>query len=538
MKKFIINAESRLLIFWDIIILIASLYIAIEIPLVIVFKIEEDLFFRILNWFITSIYIFDIVLSFNTSVYVKGKEITDRLYIAKRYLKSWFIIDLLAAFPFSSLLISMKHMEALSKLLKLFRLGRLLKLIRITGTIQKSASSRINPAILRLLILVAWIMIIAHFISCSWIYLSEPAPGIDPVSQYIRAFYWTITTLTTIGYGDILPVGNVQTVFVIVIEFMGAAMYGLIIGNIANLIANIDIAKTKFKEKMKTINTFLNYRNIPNDMKKKVNSYYYYLWDSRHGYNETEIMNDLPLQLKESISLHLNKDIIAKVPLFTGASEEFIKEIIFNLESVVFTPGDYIVKAGEVGDDMYFIGSGAVDVLSADGKQHFATLTEGQFFGEIALLLRTPRTATIKAREYSDFYRLKKETFESILKKYPEFEKTIRKMAEARQIETEAIKESEKGYLRKIKNIEVKRIKYGINLKWNKIPEAVYYEIVKREDTAKNWEYVVKRLMMPQFIDIKIENVKKLYYKIRAIYKSGPGSWSDEYSIDTTTKIE
>ena len=71
MKKFIINAESRLLIFWDIIILIASLYIAIEIPLVIVFKIEEDLFFRILNWFITSIYIFDIVLSFNTSVYVK-----------------------------------------------------------------------------------------------------------------------------------------------------------------------------------------------------------------------------------------------------------------------------------------------------------------------------------------------------------------------------------------------------------------------------------------------------------------------------------
>ncbi len=136
MKKFIIDAESKLLIFWDIVILVASLYIAIEIPLVIVFKIQEDLFFRILIWFITSIYIFDIVLSFNTSVYVKGKEITDRLYIAKRYLQSWFIIDLLAAFPFSSLLRSMKHMEALSKLLKLFRLGRLLKLIRITGTIQ------------------------------------------------------------------------------------------------------------------------------------------------------------------------------------------------------------------------------------------------------------------------------------------------------------------------------------------------------------------------------------------------------------------
>ncbi len=375
MKKFIIHPESKLLVVWDIIILIASIYIAIEVPLVIVFDFEESLLLSIANRVITAVYIIDIGISFNTAVYKKGKIITDRKYIAKQYLKSWFIIDFIAAFSFISAFKSLQQLK-LSTILKLFRLGRLLKLIRVTGTIQRTASSKINPAILRLLILVSWIFIVAHFISCAWIYIAQPDPNLDYVSKYIKAFYWTITTLTTIGYGDIVPKDNVQMIFVIFIEFMGAAMYALIIGNIANLIANIDIAKSRFKEKMKTVNTFLNYRNIPAKIKKKINDYYYYLWDSRHGYNEMDIMNDLPLQLKESVSLFLNKDIIEKVPIFSGASDEFIKEIILSLEPVVFTPGDNIVRAGEVGDDMYFIGSGTVDVLSADGKSQYATLTE------------------------------------------------------------------------------------------------------------------------------------------------------------------
>lgn len=531
MKKFIIHPDSKILIVWDIIILFASIYIAIEIPLAVVFEIEENFILTIINWIVTTVYIVDIIISFNTAVYKKGKIITDRKIIAKKYLKSWFLIDFIAAFSFFGAFKSMQQI-VLSRIIKLFRLSRLLKLIRVTGTIQKTASSKINPAILRLIILICWIFIVSHFISCAWIYIAQPDPLLDSLTKYIRAFYWTVTTLTTIGYGDITPDNNIQMIFVIFIEFMGAAMYALIIGNIANLIANIDIAKSRFKEKLKTVNTFLNYRNIPPDMKRKINNYYYYLWDSRHGYNEMEIMNDLPLQLKESVSLFLNKDIIAKVPIFTGASEEFIKEIIFSLEPVVYTPGDDIVKAGEVGDDMYFIGSGTVDVLSADGKSQYATLTEGQFFGEIALLLSAPRNATIRAREYCDFYKLDRETFERILKKYPDFEKTIRKLAESRRNKTESIKESEEDSSKKIKKIEIKQTPYGINLNWQKLEGARNYEIVRYNEETGKWEYVVQRLVMPGFTDIKKSNSKKPSYKIRAVFDSGPGEWSKTISID------
>jgi voltage-gated potassium channel len=106
---------------------------------------------------------------------------------------------------------------------------------------------------------------------------------------------------------------------------------------------------------------------------------------------------------------------------------------------IVYTPGDTIVKAGELGFDMYFISKGSVDVLSADELTHYATLTDGQFFGEIALLLSTPRTATIRAREYCDLYRLNKETFDRILNRYPGFKKNIEELAEKRRREVESV---------------------------------------------------------------------------------------------------
>ena len=80
-------------------------------------------------------------------------------------------------------------------------------------------------------------------------------------------------------------------------------MYGLVIGNIANLIANIDVAKTQYKEKMDRINAFLKYRSIPPRLQQKINDYYDYLWESRRGYDESSVLGDLPGPLKVSVSL-------------------------------------------------------------------------------------------------------------------------------------------------------------------------------------------------------------------------------------------
>lgn len=520
----IIEPESRLKKNWDMLVLIVTVYSAITVPLIVVFKIFPRGYDILSISIVTLVFVLDIAINFSTAIPGRGKLVYDRKAISKAYLRSWFIVDLIAAFP-------MPHMAIL-------RMNRLLKLLRISKSLKRLSGPRMNPSIFRLVLLVFWIMMAAHTISCGWIIMTGNPDGLSPFELYTRAFYWTTTTLTTIGYGDVTPSTTYQIIYVIFIEIIGAGMYGLIIGNIANLIANIDIAKAQHREKMEKLNTFLRYRNIPLDLSRKINDYFEYLWQTRRGYEESDVLKELPPSLKTWVALFLNKEIIEKVPIFEGASQEFIKETILNLRPVVFTPGDYIVTAGEVGYDMFFISKGTVDVVSADGSTTYATLSDGQFFGEIALLLSMPRTASIIARDYCDLYRLDKETFDRILERYPDFAATIRALAEKRREEINAAKikkekqdteneDREYSVPDKIKGVTAKKSGSVVILNWKNVQDFGHYEIVRRKHGSKKWIYLDKNLKVARYTDTNYGKVKNPEYRIRAVNISGPGPWSD-----------
>ena len=337
-----IHPEAKTKTYWDLSLSICTVAGALIIPLSVVFESTGMAVPIIATILITGMFIADLIINFNTSYPFQGKLIQNRRAVARRYLKGWFAIDLIAALPIGIILTIVGTPE--SAAVHLLRVLALVKLFRIGRTLQRLVGTNINPAILRLSLLVFWILLAAHIISCGWIYIAEPAPDLLPHLRYIQGFYWSITTLTTIGYGDLSPSKSdpVQMLYVILIEILGAGMYGLVIGNIANLLANIDVAKTQYKEKLDKVNTFLKYRNIPYQLQRKINDYYNYLWESRRGYDESSVLADLPAPLKESVSLFLNKDIIEKVPIFDAASEDLIKDIIMNMSPVVFTPDDYI----------------------------------------------------------------------------------------------------------------------------------------------------------------------------------------------------
>ena len=431
----VLRQESRFRIFWEIFILAVTIAVFIEIPVSVVFSSTPVSRILLLEFLISFIFILDIVIKLNTALVIKMDVITDRHVIASVYMKKWFWIDLAAAFPFW-ILLHIFSIPVSAGILAAFRLVRVFKIFRLIQTLSKlKRLSYVNPNIMRMILLIFWIIIIAHFVACGWIILEGVSDKQEHSMQYLRAFYWTITTLTTIGYGDITPSSKYQIIYTIFVEIIGAGLYGFIIGNIANLIANIDIARAQHRNKLEKINTFMQYRNIPHSLQKRVDDYYNYLWESRRGYDESSVLKDLPGSLKTSVSIFLNKDMIEKVPLFKGADDALIREIILQLEPVVYTPDDYIVYEGDIGYDMFFISKGSVDVMSGDESIVYATLSAGQFFGEIALLLSVPRTATIKAKEYCDVYRLEKEIFDRVIERYPDFAETIRKLAEKRREE-------------------------------------------------------------------------------------------------------
>ncbi len=302
-------------------------------------------------------------------------------------------------------------------------------LVRLSEKTLKSESQGFHSLSKRKIYFFALVSVMsAHWIAVFWLLIGGSAGETDKITIYIKGLYWTVTTLTTIGYGDIVPQTNPQRIFTMIVMIIGAGLYGYIIGNITNLLSKVDYAKAVFTEKMEKIHIFLNYRKVPEDLKAKIFGYYDFIWQNRRGYDETSIMEELPEALRLKVAMFLNKKVFEKISIFAGASEDFIEDIVMVLKPAVFTPGDYIFKKGEVGSSMYFIAQGRVEVLNDLSREVIAVISEGGFFGEFALLESRPRSATVRAVDFCDLYSLDRDSFYRVLQNYPEFHEKIKKI--------------------------------------------------------------------------------------------------------------
>jgi voltage-gated potassium channel len=150
---------------------------------------------------------------------------------------------------------------------------------------------------------------------------------------------------------------------------------------------------------------------------------------------ESRLLRLLPPELAADVALCMHRDLLRKVPLFRNADAEFIRDIVQKLVPLVVMPGAYFIRRGEVGDHMYFIGEGVVEVVADDSEDVFATLGPGDFVGETALVRDIPRTASVRARGYCDLYVLSRQDFDECLRAHPVFARHIRDVAAERERE-------------------------------------------------------------------------------------------------------
>ena len=127
----------------------------------------------------------------------------------------------------------------------------------------------------------------------------------------------------------------------------------------------------------------------------------------------------------------INRGVIEQVPLFQACDAVFQHNISMALRPDVYLPGDFIIRKGDVGSEMFFLVKGEVEVLDGAGAI-IATLGPGSFFGETSLLTSVPRTASIRTREYCEVFVLAKDEFNRVLRDHPQFAKSIAEACETR----------------------------------------------------------------------------------------------------------
>lgn len=415
---------------WHGLIFLAIVFSAAEAPWTFTFNT------KIQGWQVVADVIISMLFLADLAYFVRGYRHQKTLPISQQMSKEKFtvqvIIDILATIPFD-LIFYLFGFGTASRGLKLLRMVRMVRVFKLLGIVNNLP---IIPRWLKISLVSVGSLILIHWFTCIWIVFHPEEPGMDRASYYIKCFYWTVTTLTTVGYGDITPQTNAGRIYTMFVMFVGVGVYGFVIGNISRIFAESARYKEQTREKFAELNTFMKYYHIPNRLQSAVFNYYNHLYTKRLSDNDTKIISELPQALKVELQVYMNMKLIRNLPVFRYCSQACLKEVASALEQKFYAPGDTIIRIGELGDEMFVIGHGVVDVILEDGSI-VAQLHEGQFFGEAALLKETTRNANVRAATYTDLYRLSKDDFLRIIENHPELLENLQNVSSKRASDRE-----------------------------------------------------------------------------------------------------
>ncbi|TPX56220.1 hypothetical protein PhCBS80983_g04705 [Powellomyces hirtus] len=215
---------------------------------------------------------------------------------------------------------------------------------------------------------------------------------------------------------------------------ISAALHGAVLGTVASLMNSLDPMGRMYKAKIEEVNEYMKYKNLDQGIRKKVREYFHLKYRGKY-FNEATLLSELNDSLRQEIVIANCRELITQVSFLSrnvgdGRDEHFLGQIASALKPVYYVKGDTIFEQGRVGNEMYFIIFGSVEVIIG-GKQ-IGSLTSGAFFGEVALLGQTPRTATIKASSNVMAYLLDGSDFDVIVADFDDMAMKIRKVYEER----------------------------------------------------------------------------------------------------------
>jgi len=420
---------STLYFYWQLIPLLAIFWVITRIPYLMVVGHPLLIGDLVLSLGASFIFFLDAWINFKLIPRTSStRSINREEAVPDSYPIFWRVVDLLSIAPF--FLTDYFYFGELKW--SLLNLICALKVVRVYGFFDNQAEYFGIENRLKWPVLILSSMAFVHIIGCGGIGFGIVEKQSDFLTLYNIAVYWAVTTLTTIGYGDVTPHSNLARSFTMVIEITGVAVYGVVIGNVSRFFLESDRHKQATKEKLQDLALFMRHYSVPDKTQKEVFRFYNHMVKKRLSDNDTKMISELPHALQKELQIYMKSKLIRDIPFFKQTPTQCLLMTAQKLEQAFFSPGDSIIKKGDVGHEMFIIGHGEVEVL-IDEKKVIATLHDGEFFGEVALLKETNRTADVVAKSYCDVYRLDKESFNEIVGKFPalgqEFENMMHKRA-------------------------------------------------------------------------------------------------------------
>ncbi|XP_062965126.1 potassium/sodium hyperpolarization-activated cyclic nucleotide-gated channel 2 [Cynocephalus volans] len=444
----IIHPYSDFRFYWDFTMLLFMVGNLIVIPVGITFfKDETTAPWIVFNVVSDTFFLMDLVLNFRTGIVIEDNTeiILDPEKIKRKYLRTWFVVDFVSSIPVDYIFLIVekgidsevyKTARALrivrfTKILSLLRLLRLSRLIRYIHQWEEifHMTYDLASAVMRICNLISMMLLLCHWDGClqflvpmlqdfprnCWVSINGMVNH-SWSELYSFALFKAMSHMLCIGYGRQAPESMTDIWLTMLSMIVGATCYAMFIGHATALIQSLDSSRRQYQEKYKQVEQYMSFHKLPADFRQKIHDYYEHRYQGKM-FDEDSILGELNGPLREEIVNFNCRKLVASMPLFANADPNFVTAMLTKLKFEVFQPGDYIIREGTIGKKMYFIQHGVVSVLTKGNKE--MKLSDGSYFGEICLLTRGRRTASVRADTYCRLYSLSVDNFNEVLEEYP-----------------------------------------------------------------------------------------------------------------------
>ncbi|XP_016348184.1 potassium/sodium hyperpolarization-activated cyclic nucleotide-gated channel 2-like [Sinocyclocheilus anshuiensis] len=447
----IIHPYSDFRFFWDFVMLCLMMGNLIILPWGITFFEDQNtLPWITFNVASDTLFLADLVLNFRTGI-MEGDNsqiILDPQVISRRYLRGWFLVDFISSIPVDYIFLVV-DIEARLESAEVYRTARALRIVRFTKILSLLRLLRLSrliryihqweeifhmtydlaSAVVRIVNLIGMMLLLCHWDGCMqfmvpmlqdfppncWVAKNNMVNATWDV-QYSYALFMAMSHMLCIGYGAQAPEGPTDVWLTMISMIIGATCYAMFLGNATNLIQSLDASHRQYQEKYKQVEQYMSFHKLPADMRQRIHEYYEHRFQGKI-FHEESILEELNDPLKEEIVNYNCHGLVANMPLFANADPHFVTVLLTKLRFEVFQPGDFIIREGMLGRKMYFIQHGCVCVITHDNKEK--KLNDGCYFGEICLLTRGRRTASVRADTYCRLYSLSVDSFNEVLEENP-----------------------------------------------------------------------------------------------------------------------
>ncbi|XP_047533890.1 potassium voltage-gated channel protein eag-like isoform X4 [Vanessa atalanta] len=440
---------------WDWIILCLTFYTAIMVPYNVAFKnkTSEDVSLLVIDSIVDVVFFIDIVLNFHTTFVGPGGEVvSDPKVIRKNYFKSWFLIDLLSCLPYDVFNAFDHDEDGIGSLFSALKVVRLLRL----GRVVRKLDRYLEYGAAMLILLLCFYMLVAHWLACVWYSIGrsdadsglqyswlwklanvtqspysyvwsnesdgpELVNGPSRKTMYVTALYFTMTCMTSVGFGNVAAETDNEKIFTICMMIVAALLYATIFGHVTTIIQQMTSATAKYHDMLNNVREFMKLHEVPKALSERVMDYVVSTWAMTKGLDTDKVLNYCPKDMKADICVHLNRKVFNEHPAFRLASDGCLRALAMHFHMSHSAPGDLLYHTGESIDSLCFIVTGSLEVIQDD--EVVAILGKGDVFGDSFWKDSAvgQSAANVRALTYCDLHTIKRDRLLEVLDFYQAF---------------------------------------------------------------------------------------------------------------------